>query len=211
MTTTFGLFKKRLIQTLMGCFLLSIMDAMAQGNLVQNGNFDEGFTAWTGLSAYIGSPPGVPGGGNVGEGGDIYQTIPTVVGDEYQISLYGATQIDYGPYTIAVDINGNELSTFTTPPYTSGQYYLQWGSLTSSFTASSTSTLLDIVNVPGGNMWLANVDMQLVAVPEPSTTMLIFMGATMVISKRYFRGFGGSLFGGLIRFSERRIASCTTL
>jgi hypothetical protein len=180
--------KIRTMPTLMCCVALFKLPAMGQGNLVQNGNFNEGITDWTGMSAYVVGVSGVPGGGNVAEGSDVYQIIPTVIGDEYQISLYAATQIDWGQYTVAVDINGDQLGLFQTPPYISGgDFNLQWGSpFISSFTASSANTRLEFVNVAGadGNMWLANVDTQ--AVPEASTITLVFIGASVALSKAIF-------------------------
>lgn len=167
------------------------MNTMGQVNLVQNGNFN-GFSPWSGLAAEITGGPGtgVPGEGGVGIGGDIYQFIPTVIGDTYQISFYAGTQIDFGQYTIAVDINGNELAAFTTPGYTTDTFdNLDFGAFTSSFTASTASTRLEFVAVDSadGNEWLADVNT--VAVPEPPTNMLIFMGATMVVSKTLFPKF----------------------
>ena len=108
--------------------------AQAQGSLVQNGNFQQGFADWTGLQDYIINATGLPGGGNCGQSGDIWQVIPTVAGDDYLTTFTASTRGDILPNTYYVAINGTRIASFSALE-TGG-----WGTYSCAFVASSATT-----------------------------------------------------------------------
>lgn len=116
---------------------------------------------------------------NLDFGGAISRSITTIMGQEYQVSLYyysfnsagSAVRLDFGSaFTSATAADANT-----------------WTELTLNFTATSTSTLLSITDVTTGNtviadLWVDSVSVS--TVPEPTTGLLVGLGLATTLALR---------------------------
>lgn len=153
--------------------------AFASGpNLVQNGGFETGdLSSWTevGNTGYGGvTCGGAPEGdcqaffGPIGSLGGISQSIATTAGGEYAISLM--FESDGGtPGAFEVDFGGQTLLSLTNPPAAGYQTF------TFDAPAPDASTVLQIqFQDDTGFMFLD--DVQVSAVPEPASFLLMSLG-----------------------------------
>lgn len=101
--------------------------------------------------------------------GGVEQSFATVVGGQYLLSFYVGANSNYSQVNgVNALINNSSLGTFTINSTTSGQ---TWQQFSVSFTASSTTSTLDIIGsaASGGTyIGLDNVSVTAQSVPEPA-------------------------------------------
>jgi hypothetical protein len=90
--------------------------------------------------------------GGTGVPGGVYQKVPTTIGLEYSLSFWSAVNKDETPtgrnHTTGVSVNGSPVDTVTT---TGAGYPLQWVQNTVTFTASSTTSIIEFDDTTVGD------------------------------------------------------------
>jgi hypothetical protein len=161
------------------------------GNLVQNGGFEQGLVDW-GWTYNFGVWEGFPDaaeGGNYGQVyGTIYQTLPTVPGQEYQLEFATSGNFNVSSVQVLNALwNGLQVASVSWNPSGHNVNNLGWVWTTVDVTASSSSTLLTFSNpyVGDGSQRIPNIDaISVVAVPEPSSTVLFGLGGIALLLRR---------------------------
>jgi hypothetical protein len=154
---------------------------LPQNNIVQNGTFAPwNFDHWNGLIAIAGSPPAP--NGMVALGSDIYQDLATIPNQRYMLDFFAAADLLFGPtVTLNVAVSGQSILSFSTPPYaydpqTHRYDQMHWAEYSVPFTASSSSTRLEFMDMNTPYFGLSAVSV--VPVPEPSFGVLLLLMAT---------------------------------
>jgi hypothetical protein len=160
-------------------------------NIIQNGNFQSYFTDWSGnVPAILGNWSSVPNN-NAALANDIYQTLPTTPGQEYELSFYAAADLYFGPdVDILLALNNQPITLFDTPPYTynSGinRYdQMHWEDFTVFFTASSSATKLELIDENTYDFGLAAVSV--IPVPDSGSTAWMLIIALAGLCRCYQR------------------------
>jgi len=183
--------KSNVIALLVICVVLAASETQAviyvpspPGNIVQNGTFQSGYADWSGTFVAIVDDPNAPNGG-FPLLSDIYQDLPTNLGQEYSLDFYAAADLYFAPsVAVAIDVNNQTLVKFITPPYTYNpgvnRYdQMHWQEYTLLFVASTSPTRLEFVDETTYDFGLQAVSV--VPVPEPATTaMMVMAGALMI-------------------------------
>jgi hypothetical protein len=138
----------------------------------------------TDINTHIGSGfVDLTGVGDNGNHGTLSQTLSTILGQTYTVSIF--TTLYFGNGGIAVDQNGVAIalagSYGTWSPNNFGVGPATWGQLTGTFIAGSASTTINIAGFPNGSFMIGlddvSVDGPLAsAVPEPSTWAMMILG-----------------------------------
>ncbi|WP_199104501.1 PEP-CTERM sorting domain-containing protein [Aquitalea sp. ASV11] len=159
---------------------------LAHANLVQNGDFSQGWTDWSLTRAAFGTDIYLPGNNTIGFGAvsppymdTISQTLATTAGSSYALT-FSFWNGNYNNNQLNALINGHIAESFSNVNagigYTPSQYV---------FTATSNSTVLSFsgYNVPSWT-YLSNVAVNQVSpVPEPETYALMGMGLLAITLK----------------------------
>lgn len=106
--------------------------------------------------------------------GGVEQTIATSIGQQYTLQFYVGVQNGTGafaePNSVDAMVNGNVIGTAVNNMTGSGQ---QWSVASYSFTATGTSTVVDLVgHSSGGGQYIGLDGVSVQAVPEPSSLVL---------------------------------------
>jgi hypothetical protein len=168
--------------------LLSESRGNAQGNLVQNGDFNEGLSVW-GWTYNFGILEGVPyaaEGGDIGlVDGTLFQTLQTTPGQAYQLQ-FAMAGTPNDPATEVLDVLWGGQSIVNLSWYPAGHSYssgLGWEWIDIAVTASTSSTVLSFDNPNlGTNPFLDAVSVK--AIPEPSTIWLLSFGLFAIFVRR---------------------------
>lgn len=113
----------------------------------------------------------------------VQQTVATTVGVKYELSFWigNVSGLDRGPVTnIEAFVDGVSLGIFTNS--TPGTI-LAWSEFTEEFTASGSSTVIAFINrdpLDDHVSGLDNVTLNIVAVPEPATYVLMLSGLSLI-------------------------------
>ena len=122
---------------------------------------------------------------NGNPGGGIAQTIATVIGQNYQLSFYGATQTGSGrdgTAIIELSVAGGPLNSFNVENLASSISQGDWPQFFFDFTATSDFTTIEFRNRQNASLHFANIDNVSVesivtgAVPEPATWLMMILG-----------------------------------
>jgi|HubBroStandDraft_1064217.scaffolds.fasta_scaffold23347_2 hypothetical protein len=192
--------KSHLKVALAGAVLAGVtaVSSGAHANLVQNGNFG---ADTVGPPLFYVSPPtdwqvtgsaGVdsqfPNGSDTNDAfigtGTLSQTIATVPNENYTISFYaGVNDPSLGSDPDATldaafggtDIIGGPISATTlyTPPTTSYTEFTDTVMATGTSTTLTFTGIIDVDNTGDGNYYVADVDVEAVAAPEPSAMLVL--------------------------------------
>ena len=165
-------------------------DNVGQGNIVENGGFEQGDAGWGwtyNYGVWFGFPDAAEGG-NFGEvDGTIYQDLAMTPGQQYQLqfALAGNSNISSSE-VVNVLWGGNGIGNASWNP--AGHNINSMGWVWSDFdvTASSFTTRLTFANpyVGDGSGRIDLVDaISVVAIPEPSRLLLLGLG-WLALSKR---------------------------
>jgi len=151
---------------------------MPPGSIVQNGTFAPwNFDHWSGLIGISGSPPAP--NGMVAQGGDIFQDLQTTPGQRYLLDFYAAADLYLGPtLSLNAAASGQTILSINTPPYaydpqTQRDDQMRWVEYSAPFTASSSVTRLEFIDVNTPYFGLSAVSV--VPIPEPSCGALMLM------------------------------------
>lgn len=154
------------------------------GNIVQNGCFQSYSANWSGnIPAFLGNWSSIPND-YAALANDIYQVLSTSPGQQYSLSFYTAADLYLAPsVSVAVALNGSTLASFDTPPYAWDPQFVRydqmhWEELTYSFTASSTATKLEFIDLNTHDFGLAAVSV--VPVPDNGGLTLSLVGAMAI-------------------------------
>ena len=125
------------------------------------------------------------GGIGIGGFGGVYQSITTVIGQQYRLSFQLGTQQrlagDQGPISVLAGAGATTLP-FTFIP--SGPE-TQWGGFDLDFTAINTSTSIHIIgDSTVGRRYIFLDRVSVDTVPEPSSAVLLFLGAAICLRRR---------------------------
>jgi hypothetical protein len=155
------------------------MNAIAQGNIVQNGNFQAFADHWGGLIAIIHNP-NAPND-IFGYGADIYQDLTTPTpGLQHFVVFSVAADLLYNPSaSVSVLLNNQAVYSFDTPPYTYNDRVhrfdqMRWQEYSFWFWSSSNTTRLEFKSQNGNAFGLAAVSV--VPVPEPTGMTILIVG-----------------------------------
>jgi len=154
-------------------------------NIVRNGSFESlgshGLADnWT-VVVISGNVDNAADGVNYADIGSVSQTLFTTAGQSYTLSFYAAGDLwTSQTSTVEVDWGGQTTADFTTQPHALnpelGRYdQIVWERFSTTVEASSTSTLLTFQSINNTILFLD--DVQVVAIPEPSATSLLLLGA----------------------------------
>jgi len=188
--------KSKISRVLLASIFLGSFNASAievpspAGNIVQNGSFlGYSFSDWTWIgNEEIDGNPNAPNG-IFAMPTDIYQILPTSPGQQYMLNFYMAADLYFAPsVTMNVDLNGETLSSITTPPYTYDNQInrddqMRWQDYTYMFTASQSSTRLEFTDTTTYDFGLAAVSV--IPVPEPSAMAFLCMALIAASVARY--------------------------
>jgi hypothetical protein len=125
------------------------------------------------------------GAGDTRPHGSISQTIATIIGQQYNFSIRETLYLGRGGINVFEGVAPVTLSG-TPGNWNGNDQTAPWGLLTGAFTATSTSTLINIVGLQDPNtdfvnfmIGLDNVSVEgpaVAAVPEPSTWAMMILG-----------------------------------
>jgi hypothetical protein len=120
-------------------------------------------------------------------GGVVSQTIPTVVGGLYRLSLdLGNSTTWNGKTAVSVAVTAGSASTVFTTGIPTGRNV--WEFKTFDFTATSANTAISVVGQPAVNVMYIGLDnLSLERVPEPSTMALLGGSGLLLLAWRRFR------------------------
>lgn len=142
----------------------------------------DGPTAFVPLPAYDGNQAADFNANDSAIGGSISRSITTVIGQEYQVSLYylSYNSISVGAGAVQLDFGTASTSAVATAADT-------WTQVTLNFTAVDTSTLLQITDVTTGitnfkDLWVDSVTVS--TVPEPTTTVMALAAGVGFLFRR---------------------------
>jgi hypothetical protein len=143
---------------------------------------------WIGERALMSGWPNAPEGVNyVTVNADIYQDLATSPRQLYQVSFFIAGDLYFGPSaTVQVSWGGQSPTMFTTQPHPydptqNRNLQIVWEHFSLPLTANTSSTRLDFAVVSGTEFYLDAVEV--VAVPEPSVSLLIFLAGIILAMK----------------------------
>lgn len=177
---------------IIGAFLTLTCQSFAQGNLVVNGGFfsENGsqISGWTYHGGYVYAPGsllgdrGVDGPEYIGIGGDFSQVLRTEPGQTYELTFSRRTNpsiVQEGPNAIRVQWGQQDLGTFaiSQPSF--------WTTERLIVTADSSDTLLRFSKAYPSIPFMDGVSV--VAIPEPSTIALIFVGLAACLLRQNAR------------------------
>ncbi|MFT3883745.1 MAG: DUF642 domain-containing protein [Gemmatales bacterium] len=127
----------------------------------------------------------------------VTQSVTTTSGLAYQLSFYVGSAKDnvfFFPATVDLSINGGARMSFTNPAAPTD--HLDWKLFSVNFTATGPSTNITFFNGSAANNFISPLDnvSLVVAVPEPSAFLLIFLATAIGVAalgfRRYRRRFG---------------------
>jgi len=191
--------QRRIAVVLAGAMMMTAQTLLAQGglytlppgNLVQNGGFEQGLTVWgwTYNFAVVLGVPNAAEGSNYGQVyGTIYQTLATVPGQEYQLTFATSGNLNISSVQVDNALWGNsQVASASWNPAGHSVNDLGWVWTTVDVTASSSSTLLTFSNpyVGDGSQRIPSIDaVSVVAVPEPSSALLLGLGGLALMLRR---------------------------
>ncbi|MFZ4507705.1 MAG: carbohydrate binding domain-containing protein [Fimbriimonas sp.] len=163
--------------------------AIASGNLLANPGFESGgLTGWTlsrtaeyssvtSYNLYVHSGYYGLGTGEVDSELYLSQTIPTVVGKTYRVSLWLSTAYEAIPNSFSVSFDGVQLGAETDVNYSG------WVQKSYSATATSVATEVKYGFRNEGDYFGAD-DFAVEAVPEPATMFGLALGGLALIRRR---------------------------
>ena len=167
------------------------MDDVVQGNIVQNGGFEQGYAGWGwtyNFGVWYGFPDAAEGR-NWGEvDGTIYQDLATIPGQQYQLQFALAGNLNISSSAVVnVLWGGNGIGSVSWNP--AGHNINNMGWVWSDFdvTASSFTTRLTFANpyVGDGSGRIDLVDaISVVAIPEPSSLLLFGVGWLALLKRK---------------------------
>lgn len=124
--------------------------------------------------------------GNTGLANGVSQSIPTVIGQSYEVSFYVGRghSVFNGSYltpsSVDLSINGGSRVSYTNNNVSTGT--VNWTQFTAIFAASSTSTNIAFFNGTTSNYFAGLDNVQVSAVPVPAAVWLFGSGVTVLVS-----------------------------
>lgn len=163
---------------------------ITQPNLVQNGSFESSppsLSPWVGTAGLaLGFPDAADGRNYATITGYLYQEIPTISGQAYQLQFAMAGNFNWpAPITMTTFWGGNMVASTTWNPAGHSVTNLGWIDVDITVVATDFTTHLEFDN-PGANLQNPYLDaVSLVAVPEPTCASLIMIiGGTVFLVRR---------------------------
>jgi len=179
----------RLVVSLLFALLTLRSNTFGQPNLIQNGSFENGLTAWTssGVGLFLGFGGAADGGNfaNIQGGGLVYQDFATTPGAIYHLRFAMAGNINWpGPITMDTLWGSNVVAQTTWNPAGHNINNLGWIYTDLDLTASGSQTRLTFEN-PGALNQQPFLDaISVVQVPEPSNILLLGLAGLVALKRR---------------------------